>query len=118
MQPLSITLSPDDTILITYPDGQQIPIPLAEISRLAVILRSQRDRARPVDRLLLMRREFQAAFTPQDITTKGKEVRKKHEDELSRTALRKEREKRARLKRVEKRDKVKEAEKLLALVGL
>lgn len=108
----------DETITVCYPDGQQIPIPATEPSRIVSILRSQAARARPVDKLLLMRREFQAAFQHADIVKKGAEVRKKHEDALTKTALRKEKEKAQRIKRMEKREKVKQAEELLAIVGL
>lgn len=107
-----------ETITIRYPDGQQIPIPAAEPGRIITILRSQENKARPVDKLLLYRREFQAAFKHEDVVKKGAEVRKKHEDALTRTALRKEKEKAQRMKRIEQMDKVKAAEELLALVGL
>lgn len=115
---ITLWITDDDQIIVEYPDGQQIPVPSAEPSRLLTILRTQRERARPVDKLLLFRREFQAAFTHEDIVAKGKEVRKRHEDELTKTALRKEREKKARLKRIAARDKLKQANELLALVGL
>lgn len=107
-----------ETITVEYPDGQQIPLPIAELSRLATILRTQEARARPVDKMLLFRREFQAAFTHPDIVAKGAEIRKKHDDALTKTALRKEKEKELRLKRIKKREEREEAEKLLALVGL
>jgi hypothetical protein len=117
MQPLKIWLV-NETVQVEYPDGQQIPIPLSEIQRLTTILRTQAARDIPVDGLLKFRHEFRAAFTHQDIVKKGAQVRKSHEDELSRTALRKEKEKRQRLKRVEKRDKLKQANELLSLIGL
>lgn len=109
----------EETIMVEYPDGQQIPLPLAEINRLATILRSQANKAKPVENLLAFRRrEFQAAFSHPDIVAKGQEIRKRHDDELTKTALRKEKEKELRLKRIKKRVEREEAEKLLALVGL
>ena len=104
---LSMRLTADDTIIVTYPDGQQIAIPGNEPGRILTILRSQRDREQPVDKLLA----FQAAFTRDDVIVAGKQVRKNHED-------RKEREKRARLKRIAQRDRLKQANELLAIVGL
>ena len=116
---LQIHLTQEDQILITYPDGQVIPIPLQELQRLRQILIHDRDRQRPIDKLLTFRREFQAAFTHDDIVKKGAEMRTKHEkDELKRTANRKEKEKAARLRRVAKRDRLQAANELLAIVGL
>jgi hypothetical protein len=115
---ITLYLTPDDQIMVCYPDGQQIPIPASEPSRIISILRSQHAKTLKVDRMLAFRREFQVAFTHEDVIAKGKQVRAKHEDALTKTALRKEREKKQRLARVEKRDKVKAAEELLALVGL
>ena len=108
---LSMRLTADDTIIVTYPDGQQIAIPGNEPGRILTILRSQRDREQRIDKLLAFRRDFQAAFTRDDVIVAGKQVRKNHED-------REEREKRARLKRVAQRDRLKQANELLAIVGL
>lgn len=107
----------DETITIQYPDGQQIPIPANEPGRIVSILRSQALRNQPVDKMLAFRREFQLAW-PQEVEKKMAAVRKKADDEKVRTANRKEKEKEMRMKKVEKRRRVEEAEKLLALVGL
>ena len=119
---LQLQLNTDDQIIVTYPDGQQIPIPLHEIQRLRQALIYDRDRAKPIDKMLTFRKNFQAAFTHDDIVKKGAEVRRKHEkqkeDELLKTALRKEREKKLRLKRVEQRDRLKAANELLSVIGL
>lgn len=115
---IQLWLTPDDQIMVAYPDGQQIPIPAAETGRVLTILRSQANKARPVDKLLTFRREFQAAFNHPDIVAKGAKIRKAHEDALMKTALRKEKEKEQRIKRIKKREKLAQANELLALVGL
>ena len=119
---LQLQLTADDQIIVTYPDGQQIPIPLFEIGRLKQALIHDRDRAKPIDKLLTFRKTFQAAFTHEDVLKKGAEVRRKHEkqkeDELQKTALRKEREKKQRMKRVEQRDRLAAANELLSIIGL
>lgn len=115
---ITLWLTADDQVMIAYPDGQQIPIPALEPARIVAILRHQAATAERVDKLLMFRREFQAAFNHEDVVKKGAQVRQKHEDQLTKTALRKERERKQRLARAEKREKVKRAEELLAICGL
>lgn len=106
---LSLWITEDDTIIVQYPDNQQIAIPGLEVSRLLSILRSQRPR--PRERLLTF--NWAQAWGPD-----YKEAKARGVEQRAKLAEREEREKRARLKRVAKRDAVKEADKILAIVGL
>ena len=109
---LTLWLS-QDTIIVQYPDGQQIPIPSHEPARILSVLRSQQDRhnTRPNPDKWLVAKNFHRAFTDSDAKEHGAKLRAREEE-------RKEREKKARMKRIEKRDRLKAANELLELVGL
>lgn len=110
---LCIWLTLDEqSFVIDFPDGQQITIPSTEHGRLLNMIRTQVPR--PVKRLLTWQQNFASAFEKvsyEEAKARGQEIRAKEEARL-------EREKKARMKRVEKRDAQKEADAILELVGM
>jgi len=93
----------DDQIMIAYPDGQLIPIP-TDPQRLITILRAQEARARPVKKLLVYPTTYPLSPRPAEKAEKR--------------AAKLEAEKRARMKRIEKRDRAAADNELLNMLGL
>lgn len=120
MQPpahaIQLWLTADDQIMVCYPDGQQIAVPVFEPQRLVTILRTVKPREAP-DKWLA-ERKFVAAFSEDAVKKAGTARRIEAAKAAEREQEKKEREKRARLKRADKARKLKEANELLAVCGL
>lgn len=108
-----------DNFMIRFPDRQLVHIPLAEAGRLITVLRA---RAEFAARKLRMSVATEAAPVQYDL-----EVIRRHlathrmetdEQRADRAAAKKERDRKALLRRVNKREKMKEVNELLTLVGL
>jgi len=95
----------DDQIMVAYLDGQLIPIP-ADPQRLITILRAQEARARPVKKLLVYPTTYPLSPRPVE------------DNKAAKRAEKLEAEKRARMKRIEKRDRAAADNELLNMLGL